>query len=850
MTYADFNTGWSYRRKVTPFQELGGTAAAPWTPVTLPHDALITTERRPDAPGGHTNGYFTGGAFEYRKTFTVPEEDRGKLLFLEFDGVYRDAVVSVNGAFAGRHAFGYSRFLVRIDPHLRFGADNPDNEVRVSCRTHLDSRWYTGCGIHRDVRLIVKGPAHIAVDGVRVTTPDVDEELAVAEVAVRVENAGAMTSTLRLTAVVTDDEGVEVAQGRAPVTLLPADAETARLRLLIDRPRLWSAETPTRYTVRVQLGDGDQVVDEVSVPFGIRTVRVDARRGLRVNGTAVKLRGACLHGDNGPLGAAAIGRAEERKIELLKAAGFNAIRSSHHPASSALLDACDRLGMYVMDEAFDMWTQGKNDFDYSADFPEWWERDLEAMVAKDFNHPSVIFYSIGNEIPETGAPDGARWSRRLAEKLRALDGTRLVTNGINGFVSVLDLVLDGMAKRRAAAQEAGASDTGQDAGGGVNGMMNAFGEMMGHIVSSPMVSERTEESFAALDVAGLNYGESRYALDADLFPDRVIVGTETWPTVIDRNWALVEKHPHVIGDFTWSGIDYLGETGIGVVKYAGAAGAAQGFSTAYPGLSAYCGDLDLTGHRRPVSYYREIVFGLRTEPYIAVRRPERHGMPVAVATPWAWTDSVSSWSWPGFEGAPVHVEVYADADEVELLLDGESVGRAPVGGERAFRADFELLYRPGELVAVAYRAGAETGRTSLISATDDLRLTAAADRDVLYAGTRDLAFVEITLTDHAGVVHTALDRDVRVTVSGAGVLQGLGSGAPVTEETFGSDVRRTFDGRALAVVRPAGPGTITVEMVAEGCAAVRLRLTVAEARGPLPGFPSPADTTTDLEIPA
>jgi beta-galactosidase len=803
---------------VTPFQELGGTDSLPWTPVTLPHDALITTGRRADAPGGHTNGYFPGGAFEYRKTFAVPEEHRGTLVYLEFDGVYRDAVVTVNGALAGRHAFGYSRFVVRVDPHLLFGTDN---EVRVACRTHLDSRWYAGCGIHRDVHLIVKNPTHLAVDGVRVTTSDVDDEYAVVEVAARVDNAGPVTTTLRLTAVLTDDDGTEVASGRSPVTLLPGDAETARLRLLVHHPRLWSAETPTLYRVRLEVTDGDEVVDETAVAFGIRTLRVDARRGLRVNGTAVKLRGACVHADNGPLGAAAIGRAEERKVELLKAAGFNAIRSSHHPASSALLAACDRLGMYVIDEAFDMWTQGKSDFDYSADFPRWWERDLEAMVAKDVNHPSVIFYSIGNEIPETGSPDGARWSRRLAEKLRALDDTRPVTGGVNGFVSVLDLVLTGMAQRREAAEGAA-----QD-GAGVNGMMNAFGAVMGQITASPAVTDRTEESFAALDVAGMNYGESRYALDHELFPDRVIVGTETWPTVIDRNWALVRQYPHVIGDFTWTGLDYLGETGIGLVRYEGGEGG--GFSSAYPGLTAYCGDLDLVGHRRPVSYYREIVFGLRTDPYLAVRRPEHHGRPVAVATPWAWTDAISSWTWPGFEDEPVHVEAYADADEVELLLDGRPLGRAPVGVERAFRADFETTYRPGELVAVAYRDGTEVGRTSLRSATGAVRLTLTADRDELRADTADLAFVAIALTDEEGVVQNTLDRAVKVTVSGPGVVQGFGSAAPVTEETFHGEVHRTFDGRALAVIRPTGAGVVTLTAEADGCRPARVTLTVVPA---------------------
>ncbi|MET9969824.1 glycoside hydrolase family 2 TIM barrel-domain containing protein [Streptomyces sp. NPDC006356] len=855
MTYQDFNTDWSYRRKVTAFQELGGGAGTPWTSVTLPHDALITTERRADAPGGHTNGYFESGTFEYRKTFAAPEEHRGKLLYLEFDGVYRDAVVTVNGALAGRHAFGYSRFLVRIDPHLRFGQDN---EVRVACRTHLDSRWYAGCGIHRDVRLIVKNPAHLAVDGVRVTTPDIDDEVAVTEVAVSVANAGTVTSTLRLTAVITDEAGTEVASGRTPVTLLPSDDDTARLRLLVDGPRLWSAETPTRYFARVELADGDEVVDEVSVPFGIRAIQADARRGLRINGTEVKLRGACLHSDNGPLGAAAIARAEERKIERLKAAGFNAVRISHHPASSALLDACDRLGMYVMDEAFDMWTQGKSDFDYSADFPEWWERDLEAMVAKDFNHPSVIFYSIGNEIPETGTPNGGRWSRRLAEKIRALDSTRLVTNGINGFVSVLDMVLEGMAKRRAAAAQA-AEGAGEAAGAaGVNGMMNEFSQMMDHIIASPMVTERTEESFAVLDVAGLNYGESRYEIDHDLFPDRVIVGSETWPSVIDRNWALVLQHPHVIGDFAWTGQDYLGETGIGLVKYADDLDKTPGFSTPFPGLTAGCGDLDLIGNRRPVSYYREIVFGLRTEPYIAVRRPERQGRSVAVATPWSWSDAVSSWSWPGFEGAPVHVEVYADADEVELLLDGVSLGRSPVGSEdRAYRTDFEVLYRAGELVAVAYRDGEESGRTSLTSASDTLRLTLTADRDRLRTGTGELGFVSIALTDESGVLRTTCDREVRVTVSGAGVLHALGSAAPVTEETFHGETRRTYDGQALAVVRPTGEGTITLTAEADDCATVQLTLTVAVAPERTAAAPTAATedavaegADTDLEMSA
>ncbi|MFJ9087953.1 glycoside hydrolase family 2 TIM barrel-domain containing protein [Streptomyces sp. NPDC102384] len=807
------NDGWSHRRKVTAFQELAGASGDAWTDVTLPHDALIGTERRADAPGGEANGYFPGGAFEYRRTLTVPEELRGRRVHLEFDGVHRDAVVTVDGALAGQHPYGYSRFHVRLDPFLRFGGES---EIRVACRTHLDSRWYAGAGIHRDVHLVITEPVHIALDGVCVTTPVVTADEASVEVAVAVDNDSPTTTTARAHVVLRDATGAEVDADGAPVTLLPGESATARFRLRIESPQRWSAETPYLYTAHVELCDGDHLLDVQDIPVGIRSLQVDPAHGLRVNGETVKLRGACLHADNGPLGVAAIGRAEERKAELLKAAGFNAVRSSHHPASSALLDACDRLGLYVIDETFDMWTQGKSDFDYSADFPQWWERDVEAMVAKDRLHPSVIMYSIGNEIPETGSPAGAVWSRRLAEKVRALDPTRLVTNGINGFVSVLDAVLDGMAGRREAAQESG----------GVNQMMTGFGAMMAGIQASSMVGERTEEAFAVLDVAGMNYGDARYVPDREQFRHRVIVGTETWPADIDRTWALVDQLPHVIGDFTWTGIDYLGETGIGVIKYAGEAGeGASGFSTPYPGLTAWCGDLDITGHRRTVSYYRETVFGLRTTPYIGVQRPERHDAEVAVATPWSWSDTVSSWSWPGFEGRPVRVEVYSDAEEVELLLDGNRVARAKVGETKAFRADLELRYSSGTLTAVAYSGGVETGRTSLTSAaTDELVLTVTADRPELTADTRDLAYVSLELTDCTGVLRPTLDRSVHVEVAGPAVLAALGSAAPVTEESFTDARHRTFDGRALAVVRPTGPGEITVTASADGCETAVVRL--------------------------
>ncbi|MFB2554409.1 glycoside hydrolase family 2 TIM barrel-domain containing protein [Herbiconiux liangxiaofengii] len=819
-----FNEGWSFRSKTTAFQELGGSSSSGWAEVLLPHDALIDQPRRADVPRGETNGYFPGGAFEYRTGYLAPAEYSGRRILLEFDGVYRDAAVFVNGNLAGQRAFGYSRFAVRIDPYLVFGAEN---EIRVECRTHLDSRWYAGAGIYRDVHLVVKNAGRIAHDGVRVTTPDIEAEGAVVEVAVDVENDGPLTKTFELDIVITDREGSPVATGSSPVTLLPGTRTTARRRLYVQNPALWSVENPNLHDVLLTLRDGDQVLDEETAVLGIRSLQLDPHHGLRINGEVVKLRGACIHLDNGPLGAVSMRAAEERKVARLKAAGFNAIRSSHCPASTALLDACDRLGMLVMDETFDVWTSGKSDYDYSYDFAEWWERDVEALVAKDVNHPSVIFYSIGNEIPETGTPIGSIWGRRLAEKVRSLDPTRLVTNGINPFVAMLDTIVPQMKARRDAA--AATAATGES--GGVNTMMAGFGQMMGHIQASDAATERTEESFAVLDVAGMNYADARYVADRDRFPDRIIVGSETWPSSIAGNWELVQADPRVIGDFTWTGWDYLGETGLGTVRYAQPVGEADdasasgSFSGGFPELTAWCGDIDIAGTRRPVSYFRETVFGLRSEPYIAVDRPEFHDTPIAVATPWSWTDSLGSWSWPGFEGRPIRIEVYSDAHEVELLLDGAVLGRARVGEDKPFRAAFETTFAPGELTAVAFTAGVETGRSSLRSAGDDLVLRADIERAELRLDGTDLGYVDLAITDSGGVLHSSLDREVSISIDGPAVLQAFGSGAPTTTETFSATHHRTFDGRAVAVVRPTGPGAITVTATADGVASVSARFT-------------------------
>lgn len=802
MTTISFTDQWTVSPPRGPFARGDDSSARV---VRLPHDALRDVERSPDAPAQGASAYYPDGAFSYTKSFEVPDEWEGKIVRLEIEGAFRRAQVFVNDEFAGNRADGYARFFVDLTPFLIHGATNV---VRIEVRSGRDSRWYSGAGLHRPVALHVDEPVHVVPDGIAVSTARLEDDHAVVDVVTDVANAGLVTRTVRVDTTIAGPDGTVVEGESTPVTIAPGGRDRVRQRMYVDDPRLWSPADPALHTARVQVGDG--ATDEEA--FGIRTVTADPRNGLRLNGEPVLLRGACVHHDNGLLGAAAIGRAEERRIELLKAAGFNAIRAAHNPLSAAMLDACDRLGVLVMDEAFDMWTRFKTPYDYAAEFPQWWQDDIDAMVAKDRNHPSVILYSIGNEIVETGTSHGSRWARRLAERVRQQDPTRLVTNGVNVFLAVSDEADE----IRAELEEAG----------GLNAAMGDPSAIFTAIAAEEAATRRIEESSAVLDVVGLNYAESRYASDRERHPHRVIVGSETFPGQIGRLWPLVAEHPHVIGDFTWTGWDYLGEVGIGSTVYEEDPGARAALEREYPWLTSWSGDLDITGRRRPASYYREIAFGLRAEPYIAVTRAERRDHTVALSSPWAWSDTVPSWTWPGHEGETLAVEVYADADEVTVALDGDHVGRAPVGERMPLVADLEVPYRPGALTATALRGGEVVGRTSLATA-GRARLTARVDRASLRADDADLAFVEIELRDDVDRLVMSDDREVTVEVTGDAELAGMASANPSTAERFDSPTWRTFDGRALAVVRPVRAGAAAVTVTSPGLDPVRLALDIA-----------------------
>ncbi|WP_326663410.1 glycoside hydrolase family 2 TIM barrel-domain containing protein [Streptomyces canus] len=807
-----FNDAWRVGPLVSVHEAIV-VAGAGEEPVTLPHDAMLGGGRSAQNSGGPQTGYFRDGKWTYEKQFDVPEEWATKRVTFEFEGVYRDAMVYINGALAGQWAGGYSRFHVSADPFLQYGRVNT---VRVDAQAHQDSRWYSGGGLHRPVGILVGDLVHVTPTGLQVTTPDIDADLATVVAATEIVNEDVSTRVVEVLLEILDAGGEVVASDRARVTLLAGEGITTHQRAYVQRPSLWSVDAPHLYHASVHLHDESGPLDEASTYFGIRAVTADPIRGLRINGETVKLRGGAIHHDNGILGAADFADAAERRVRMLKAAGFNAVRSAHNPMSIALLDACDRLGMLVMDELFDVWTVAKSGDDYSRRFPQWWERDVDSLVAKDFNHPSVIMYSIGNEIIEAGTPHGTRLGRQIADRVRAQDPTRLVTHALQGMYIARDKI------------PALKAELEQDAAPvrGLNDYLGQLTHLIDALMASPVVGERLAEPASVLDVVGLNYGESRYVLDKEAHPNRVVVGSETFPTKIDRLWQLVTENPHVIGDFTWTAWDFLGEVGTGRHVYPEDQ---QVHRAPYPWLTAECGDIDIVGQRHPISYYREIVYGLTQTPYLAVRRPREDGY-VIKPRAWTWTDVSPSWTFDVPVGSPLHVEAYAAAEEVEFRLNGTTVATVPVGSERNFVAEADVPYEPGVLEVVAYRGGAEVGRSALRTAGEPTRLSLETDRTELGADPQRLVYIDITLIDDGGVLNPNRDTKITIQVDGPGVLQGFGTGAPATEEGFLDDSATSFKGRALAIVRATGEtGRITVTARAHGLPDASVEIDVVQA---------------------
>ncbi len=780
-----FDTGWE-------FSELSGFAAIfnpnAWQPVTLPHDAMIALPRAANNPSHNQGGFFPGTVANYRKKFFIPEAWREQSIQLEFEGVYMNAEVSINGQLIQSQPYGYSSFIVDLSPHLNYGQENSIGVV-ANNTAQPNSRWYTGTGIYRHVWLRTGSHAHIQPWGVFVTTPVVDTEASVVQVSTELSGLSSLDGA-RLRSSVLDAQGKLVAQVETSANL-----STIQQTMLVKNGQLWSPDAPYLYTLVSEVYLDGAVVDSETTTFGIRSIQVDAEQGLRINGVPLKMKGGCIHHDHGPLGAASYDRAEERKIELLKSAGYNAIRCAHNPPAPALLDACDRLGFLVIDETFDAWTSSKVPNDYHLYFNEWWQRDTQAMVKRDRNHPSVILWSIGNEIfGALGDAKTAEWAQRQADYVRSLDSTRLVTSGVmqNFLEDIANHDIEGSFTLKPAP-----ADPEKDSWGRL-----------------------TRAFVRPLDVVGYNYMAGRYKTDQTRFPGRVIAGTETWGHLMFKSWQETANLPHVIGDFVWTAFDYIGEAGFGAVRFDGQIRMGAPFPYHLYG----CGDFNICGFKRPQSYYRDLLWGLRSDPFIAVLDPQHHGKPMSF-TPWAWEPVLDTWTFPGQEGQLTQVDVYAIDDEVELLVNGASVGRQPAGAACQNKASFDVTYQPGVIEAVGYTGGKETGRHRLVTASTPAGLSLSADRSSLQAGGGDLAYLTVEVQDERGVLVQPGEPLITLEVSGAGEILAIGSGDPLSEEPYTGNQHKAFQGRLLVILRSTPEaGRIAVTARMEGLPAAKLEL--------------------------
>ncbi len=773
MSKSSFNEKWRYAH-------LG---EQDWTEIDLPHDAMLAEERSADNVSGKNSGWYAGRDYVYEKRFAVPADWKDKAVLFEFEGVYRKPKVYLNGNLAGECCYGYTGFYVSADQFLRYGEENV---VRVEAfnAEQPNSRWYSGAGIYRPVWLHVLPKEHIALNGIRIKTKSyVQPEI---EVAVQTTGAGTVT--------------IEIFDGENGIASRREETSgEMSVSIALTQAKLWSAESPYLYRCRVAFG-----ADVREETFGIRLIECDAERGFLVNGRRVILRGACIHHDNGILGAVNHPFADARKIALLRESGYNAIRSAHNPCSKATLEACDRLGMFVMDEYADMWYIHKLKYDFADDFEREWRRDLKALVDKDYNHPSVIMYSIGNEVAETAQKKGVELTGQLAQYLHTLDD-RPVTCGVNIFFNLLSSLGFGVYTDKKAEQgavtpkKAKKKTVGSEFFNDLAGLLGATTMKAG--ATLPGCNAKTKDAFAALDVAGYNYGILRYKRDLKRIPSRVIVGSETFCSDARKFWLQAQSSNALIGDFVWSGMDYLGEVGIGAWEYDDYA---PDFTGGVGWLTASAGRLDLIGRAGAETAYTKVAFD-QEKIRLAAVRPDKA---FAKHSPSAWrmSNAMESWSWEGCEGKKTAVEVYATGKTVELLLNGKKIGRKRVPKNARLR--FCVRYRQGELIAVSYDAeNREIGRASLRTAGSDTKLTLAPERLTVKQG--ELCYVRLQYTDGNGTIKPLKRGEIKVRAEG-GKLLALGSASPYNERGYRNDTTDTYYGEALAIVLPDGAGTVRV----------------------------------------
>ena len=785
----ELNADWRFHRGDQPGAEQPAFDDRSWRGISVPHDWSIgdlsgqSHPFDPKAPGAAAVAYTQGGVGWYRLNVSLPKDVASKTVLLRFDAVYMNAEIWVNGQRAGQHAYGYTSFTLDVSDKAKPGS----NIIAVRINNEQpSSRWYSGSGILRPVYLDVLDKVHIDADGPTITAPAASDGKADVRASTIVANAFDRPVQARLTSIVVDAQGREVCRVETVSSIAAKASLAIDQALTLDRPALWSPDTPNLYNLVQEVRIGGTLADRRDTRFGVRNVTFDAQHGLRINGKRYFLRGGAIHSDNYMLGGVSLPRAEERKLGLMKAAGYNAVRSAHNPASQGLLDAADRLGMLVIDEAFDAWTVAKQPHDYSSHFEQDWKSDVARMIASGRNHPSIILWSIGNEIPELTKPSGRDEARALSDLVHKLDPTRPVTAAVNQF------------------------------------------------------GPGTDDYIKALDVAGYNYFPERYGWDHQAHPNRVMFGSESFSAQAFDYWTPTETMPWVIGDFVWTGFDYLGEAGIGWTGFNDKFGIGP-----YPWQLAMSGEIDATGRLRAAAYYRQVVWKTHLTPTSAFVEwagatgslPDKAASGPRALLNWNEDDLHPVWSGFGLPAdyLPHKVVVFSENEEVELFVNGQSLGRKPVSKATEYKTIFYARYEPGELKAVGYVGGKPASQWVLQSAGPAVAIRLNVDRARIHADGDDLAYVTAELVDAKGQPVYMPDADELLTfkVDGAGLLAGVGNGNPTALESFQSGKRSTFHGRAVAVVRASHkPGAIRMEVSGAGLTAATIAIMADAGRLP------------------
>lgn len=769
----NFDFGWKFSLGDVAQAEKQNFDDSKWRVLDLPHDWSIEGEFSKDNRSGNDGGYVPTGVAWYRKTFDVPADWSAKRVSVYFEGSYMNNTVFLNGDSVGFHPYGFTSFELDLTTHLKAGEKNVI-AVRVDNSQQKNCRWYTGSGIYRHVWLQVKNKVHIPNWGVQVFTEKVENNRATIRFKTKLRNDELSDKQLVVRTGIYDKENDTCLQEHRKVTLASNQTMELSTQLKVENPKLWSGETPVLYDVIVQLLDGDVVLDELHIPFGIRTIAYSADGGFLLNGEKIQLNGACIHADNGALGAAAFNRAEERKVELMKAAGFNAVRTAHNPPSEALLDACDRLGMLVIDEIYDGWRASKTPHDYSTLIDEYWQKDVEAMVLRDLNHPSIILWSSGNEIIERTSEEAVQTAKMLNDYIRQLDPSRPVT--------------------------AAHASWGQG--------WSVFDSLM-----------------AQFDIVGYNYYMHEAENDHERVPNRMIIQTESYPREAFRNWAMVDKHEYIFGDFVWTGMDYLGESGIGRFYYEGETPGEHYERDIFPWHGAYCGDVDQIGWRKPISHYRSMLYNPDGEKlYLSVKEPSVEGRRIK-ETLWSVWPTWESWTWNGHEGKDIDVEIYSRYPAVRLYLNGAQVAERKTGYDEEFKAIVRLPYQPGELKVVGLLEGQECDEHCLKTASSAHEIRLSADKTSLIANGQDLAYITVELYDENGVHQPNADNLLQFALEGEGEIIGVDNANLQDMMSYKGNERKAWKGRALVIVKSSRQaGEIRLVVSSEGMENATLKL--------------------------